>query len=123
MRAFYEESLASSDVRPSERVHRLLQQSDVLLADSKLRGIVRYVVRLTVWPASMSKSEVLALEDLGFSNVEIHDIAQIVACFSFMNRIADGTGVTVKPAQSKAAVELLGEDAWARHLLWAEGRD
>ena len=70
----------------------------------------------------MNKSEVLALEDLGFSNVEIHDIAQIVACFSFMNRIADGTGVTVKLAQSKAAVELLGEDAWARHLAWAEGR-
>gem|GEM_PF-5600564 len=35
-----------------------------------------------------------------------------------MNRLADGTGVTLLPARHPLAIELFGEGALARHLAW-----
>jgi alkylhydroperoxidase family enzyme len=38
-----------------------------------------------------------ALRTLGLDDVAIHDAAQAVAYFSYINRIADGLGVDLEP--------------------------
>ncbi|HJM39087.1 MAG TPA: hypothetical protein QGG59_03120 [Planctomycetota bacterium] len=41
----------------------------------------------------MDESDVDALRECGWSDLEIHDAAQVVAYFNYINRIADGLGV------------------------------
>jgi alkylhydroperoxidase family enzyme len=37
------------------------------------------------------------LREAGFSDVAIHDIAQVAALFNYYNRIADGLGIDPEP--------------------------
>ncbi len=55
-----------------------------------------YAAALTREPWTMRESQVQALRDVGFSDADILDIAQIVGYFAFVNRIADGLGVAVE---------------------------
>lgn len=86
------------------------------------RAILRFVARLTLAPRSMRAREVEGLRVAGLSEREIHDVVQVCACFSFMNRLADGTGVTLTREREAQARELFGDAAWERHLGWSEGR-
>jgi|TARA_B100000959_G_C14997753_1_gene631226 uncharacterized peroxidase-related enzyme len=49
--------------------------------------------KLTLTPGAMDESDVDALRECGWSDLEIHDAAQVVAYFNYINRIADGLGV------------------------------
>lgn len=44
----------------------------------------------------MAESDVIALRDVGFSDRAILDIAQVVAYYAYVNRIADGLGVSLE---------------------------
>ncbi len=44
----------------------------------------------------MSKLDVELLAQHGWSDLEIHDAAQVVAYFNYINRIADGLGVDLE---------------------------
>ena len=80
--------------------------------------MLAYVVALTLDPASMRSSHVEALRDVGYTELEIHDVVMVVACFSFMNRLADGTGVMLKSERYELAKDLFGEEALHNHLAW-----
>jgi len=60
------------------------------------RSMLDYVYKLTQTPAEVSRDDVQALRDAGFDDRAILDIAQITAYFAFVNRTADGLGVTVE---------------------------
>lgn len=60
------------------------------------RAMLDYVYKLTQTPAEVSRDDVQALHDAGFDDRAILDIAQITAYFAFVNRTADGLGVTVE---------------------------
>ena len=55
-----------------------------------------YAVKLTLTPAAVTPSDVQALRKVGFKDRAILDIAQITAYFAFVNRTADGLGVSVE---------------------------
>ena len=61
------------------------------------------------------------LRSVGLSDDEIHDVVHVVCCFSYMNRLADGLGVSVLPDREALAVELLGAEALAAHREWSAG--
>lgn len=63
-----------------------------------------YSAKLTQTPWDMAEADVLALRENGFDDRAILDIAQVVAYYAYVNRIADGLGVSL-------------ED------YWAEGKD
>ena len=46
----------------------------------------------------MTKDDVETLRQIGWSDLEIHDAAQVIAYFNYINRIADGLGVDPEPA-------------------------
>ena len=83
--------------------------------------MLRYVMELTIAPTNMEKNHIEDVQRTGFDDREIHDIVMIVACFSFMNRLADGTGVACSPKQQEFATELLGCEAWEQHMRWCSG--
>ncbi len=67
--------------------------------------MLTYAVKLTATPADMEQSDVEALREAGFSDRDIHDIAESTAYYAYANRIADGLGITTEawiPADDQA---------------------
>lgn len=65
--------------------------------ESRLRELLRYAERLALHPASVGPQHVQALRDQGYDDRAVHDAAQAVAYFAYINRIADGLGVDLEP--------------------------
>ena len=55
-----------------------------------------YAAKLTRAPWEMTEQDVARLRDSGFSDRAILDIAQVVAYYAYVNRIADGLGVSLE---------------------------
>jgi uncharacterized peroxidase-related enzyme len=60
------------------------------------RAMLDYAAKLTQTPAAVTEGDVQALRDAGFEDRAVLDIAQITAYFAFVNRLADGLGVTLE---------------------------
>jgi uncharacterized peroxidase-related enzyme len=65
--------------------------------DSRRVAMLRYVEQLTRSPADIEPADIEALRSAGFSDRDILDIAEATAYFAYVNRIADGLGVTIEP--------------------------
>ena len=55
-----------------------------------------YAQKLTKKPGAISENDIKALRKVGFMDRDIFDINQVVAYFNYVNRIADGLGVTLE---------------------------
>jgi len=65
--------------------------------DVRRTAMLGYAERLTRTPADMDSDDIDSLRAVGFSDRDILDIAEVTAYFAYVNRIADGLGVTVEP--------------------------
>lgn len=65
-----------------------------------------YAVELTRNPGGMTADDVDALRAVGFGDREILDICQIVAYYSYVNRLADGLGVELEAEWRDAELTL-----------------
>ena len=61
------------------------------------RAMLDFAVKLTLTPAEMAQSDILALREQGFDDDALHTVAQITALFAYYNRLADGLGVDDEP--------------------------
>ncbi len=61
------------------------------------RRMLDFAVKLTRSPRAMEEADVEGLREVGFDDVEIHDIVQVAALFNYFNRIADGLGIDPEP--------------------------
>lgn len=66
--------------------------------DEKERALCAWGEKLTRTPTRMQKADVETLRHTGWSDLEIHDAAQVIAYFNYINRIADGLGVDPETA-------------------------
>lgn len=73
----------SSDYRTAE-----LSESD--------RAMLDYAAKVTREPWSVEKPDIDRLRTVGFDDVAILDICQVVAYYAYVNRIADGLGVELE---------------------------
>lgn len=55
-----------------------------------------YAEKLTIDPGSMLAEDVEALRQVGFTDRDILDICEVTAYYAYVNRIADGLGVTLE---------------------------
>lgn len=55
-----------------------------------------YAAKLTLTPTAVQEADIQVLRQAGFNDRAILDIAQIVAYYAYVNRIADGLGVTLE---------------------------
>lgn len=58
--------------------------------------MLRYAVKLTSSPGEVMEEDVIGLRDVGFSDLDILHIAEVVAYFAYANRIADGLGIPLE---------------------------
>jgi uncharacterized peroxidase-related enzyme len=59
--------------------------------------MLTYADKLTRTPGDMKAEDVDMLRSTGFSDRDVLDIVEVVAYYAYVNRIADGLGVTVEP--------------------------
>jgi uncharacterized peroxidase-related enzyme len=60
------------------------------------RALLAYAEKLTATPAEMGRSDLEPLRAAGLEDRDILDLAQVVAYFNYVNRIADGLGVELE---------------------------
>jgi uncharacterized peroxidase-related enzyme len=73
----------------------MLQTADGLeTLEPRLSNIVRHAEKLTTAPAAMTESDLDELRAVDLSDKDILDLTLIVSYFNFVNRIAQGLGVT-----------------------------
>ena len=83
-------------VRDDELVARLRDDYTSAQLDPADRSMLDYAAKLTRTPSEVTERDVDALRGVGFSDRAILDIAQITAYFAFVNRLAEGLGVTLE---------------------------
>jgi len=62
----------------------------------KRSAMLGYAVKLTLSPQEMLEADVVKLRDVGFSDVDVLHIAEVVGYYAYVNRIADGLGVELE---------------------------
>ncbi len=58
--------------------------------------MIDYALRLTRHPQDVGRADVENLRTAGLTDVEIHRVAAVAAYFNFVNRIAEGLGVSLE---------------------------
>jgi uncharacterized peroxidase-related enzyme len=61
------------------------------------QALCTWAEKLTLTPASCGAADVEALRAHGLTDVAIHDAAQVIGYFNYINRVADGLGVDLEP--------------------------
>lgn len=60
------------------------------------KAMLRYSVKLTREPASIIEDDIRSLRDVGFGDLNILHIAEVVCYFAYANRVADGLGIPLE---------------------------
>ncbi|MBI9012551.1 MAG: hypothetical protein JEZ08_10015 [Clostridiales bacterium] len=76
-----------------EAVRRDYKTADITKQE---KIMLRYAEKLTLTPGKMVEKDVIMLRKAGFEDVDILDINQIVAYYAYVNRTADGLGVSLE---------------------------
>lgn len=73
-------------------------ESDFEMAEisEKRKAMLRYSVKLTRHPAAVTESDIRSLHDVGFEDIDILHIAEVVGYYAYANRIADGLGIPLE---------------------------
>lgn len=87
-------------------LRRLLKDDDLLRkieSDWESAGlgprriaVLRYAVKLTAAPATVTSTDVAELHNAGLSDRDILDLCEVVAYYAYVNRIANGLGVEIE---------------------------
>jgi len=56
-----------------------------------------YAEKLTLTPAKITLEDIQDLRSVDLSDRAIHDAAQVIGYFNYINRVADGLGVDLEP--------------------------
>ena len=59
-------------------------------------ALLEYAEKLTRDPGGVTAADVEALRNMGWSDRAIHDCAQTIAYFNYINRVADGLGADLE---------------------------
>lgn len=86
-------SLGNIDESLKEQLVKDFKTADITEKDIL---ILDYAEKITTQPASITKDDIAKLTDNGFSQEAIHDIAQVVSYFNYVNRIADSLGIELE---------------------------
>ena len=64
--------------------------------DARRLAMLRYAAKLTTQPAEMESTDVDSLRGAGFEDRDVLAIAEVTSYYAYVNRIADGLGVTLE---------------------------
>jgi len=58
--------------------------------------MLSFALKLTNEPRNMEITDINKLREVGFSDRDILDIVEVTAYYAYVNRLADGLGVTIE---------------------------
>jgi alkylhydroperoxidase family enzyme len=120
VRWLWHDGAEAAGLAPAAAATRLCDALDRIKGLTRVkREILCYVIWLTLSPRSMTAEHLMPLRAAGLSDDQIHDVVQVVCCVSYMNRLADGLGVSLLADREGLAIELFGEPALAAHRAWS----
>jgi uncharacterized peroxidase-related enzyme len=61
------------------------------------RALCAFAEKLTLRSSEMGQADVAALREAGLADEAIHEAAQIVGYFNYINRVADALSVELEP--------------------------
>lgn len=64
--------------------------------DARRLAMLEYAAKLTASPATIRPADIDGLRAAGFSDADILAIAEVAAYYAYVNRIADGLGVSLE---------------------------
>lgn len=64
--------------------------------DGRLRAILTYAEKLTLEPVAVRREDLEPLRSSGLGDRGILEVVEVTAYFNFVNRLADGLGVTLE---------------------------
>ena len=73
--------------------------TDAKISDAD-RAMLDWSDKLARTPSAMTEDDIKTLRGHGFSDRAIHDMAVVGAYFAFVNRVAEGLGVTLEKPTS-----------------------
>ena len=86
---------------PDQEREPLLESIATIWREAQLdeadRGLCSYAEKLTRTPTEVTQEDVVVLRELGFNDVAIHDLIQVVSYFNYINRVADAVHVDLEP--------------------------
>lgn len=100
---------------PTGLAERLVADIETAPVTEKLRAILKFVRKLTETPGRMAESDATAVYDAGWNEDDLFAAIGIAALAGFMNRIADGTGITA--ATTKTTIGATKWKTYTENLL------
>ncbi len=108
----HESAAEAFDVDP-RLLAELLEDMETAGVEERLRPVLRFVARLTLWPSRMRPEDTQAILDAGWDESAVFDAVCVCAFYSFMNRYVDGTGLASTPEELREMGRQLAEHAEA----------
>lgn len=65
--------------------------------NSRLHAILAFAEKLTLAPRKMRREDLEPLRTVGLDDRGILEVVEVTAYFNFVNRLADGLGVSLEP--------------------------
>lgn len=82
----------------SEEILLKIQEDFTQVAfDHKTQALLEFAKKTTLTPKEMNKSDIEKLQNVGFSDKEILDAAQLIGYFNYSNRVMDCLGINPEP--------------------------
>lgn len=73
---------------------------------AELAALLGYAEKLTRRPQEMGETDVQRLRDAGWSDEAVLHVCEVVAYFNFVNRTADGLGVSLEEGWDRPIVPM-----------------
>lgn len=77
----------------NEFVRRFAQDWRTAPLDDATRALLAYAEKCTRAPKMLTAADLDALRAHGFADSDLHDAAQVIGYFNYINRVADALGV------------------------------
>jgi uncharacterized peroxidase-related enzyme len=81
-------------IKDDETLEMLMSADGLETLEPRLSNIVRHAEKLTSAPSAMTESDLGELRAVGLTDKDILDLTLVVGYFNFVNRIAQGLGVS-----------------------------
>ncbi len=78
-------------------IEALLADPETAPVDRKLKPILAYVGKLTKMPGKMTPADAQRVYDIGWDEQALFDAVSVCALFNMMNRIVNGSGISLDP--------------------------
>jgi uncharacterized peroxidase-related enzyme len=94
------------------QLEALMTDIDTAPIDKRFKPVFKFLRKLTLTSYKMVQSDADAVYAEGWDEKALHDVIMVCCCFSFMNRLADGHGLSSDPALFKARAKRHAEEGY-----------